>query len=653
MTLVGDLSSAGLVWLVTIVWGATVTGLLLGPGRAGWRTRVCIGSMIGMGLMSWMGLVSSLAGVTFASRWPFLLCAVIAAVTFAVGYQRGAWKSSPSSAEPPESRVALWMSRGLIVACAMPVLAIFVFGQTQPLANSDGLPIWNFKAKILLEQSLATTTVLRDPAFSYCHLGYPILVPIQIAYVWSLRGIPTDGAGAAWHAILSTLFVLFIYDSCRKRMSRLASILLTLSLCSMRIFLFQSTGQIADVVLMYGSLASIVTFLRAVNGRQAGEWIVCGLCLAGLAFVKNEGGAFAAVELALLFGLVVLRHVPWKQAASCLCAYLIPSIPWWVFSRGLPRTDERYTEQLTWQNLLVQSERIPTIALSALRLMVELSGTRGLWFLVAIAFVIALVRRRSLSVCLAFAILAGQLLAYTVAFVVTPWHLETLISMKMEMILLTAMPAVLICLIEAFAGTRGYSSEVIEESSASARIPRTATRTSRLAKNTIRSHGPVGDWTPRILGVALFGMAFFSLPGALIGLPPVIVAHLRGEQSLAPEISVRQDLQRLFSSLEKPGDVRLSYPIPSTGGATPDMVPFAELLYYSGNYELFPRRLRATSENVVINNGVDLLQAMTSAPAHWSDTLPLAGTLEVKAQPDGPPELVLTLNPRDTPAKSD
>ena len=652
MMLIGDLGSAGLVWLVTIVWGATVTGWLLGPGRAGLRTRVCIGSMIGMGLMSWIGLFSSLGGVTFASRVPFVLCTVIAVVTFAIGYQRGAWKSSPPPVEPPESRVARWMSWGLMLACVIPVAAIFVFGQTQPLANIDGLAIWNFKAKILLEQSLATTTVLRDPTFSYCHQSYPILVPIQIAYVWSIRGMPTDGAAAAWHAILSALFVLFIYDSCRMKVSRLVSIVLTLSLCSMRTFLFQSTGQIADVVLMYGSLASIVTFLRAIKERRSGDWIVCGLCLAGLSFVKNEGGAFAAVELALLLGLVALRYVPWKQAASCLCGFIIPSIPWWEISRGLPKTDEQYTEQLTWQNVLVQSERIPTIVMSAVQFMVDLSATRGLWLLVTIALMIALMRRRSLSVYLAFAILAGQLLAYTVAFVITPWHLETLISMKMEVILLTAMPAVFICLTEVFAGTPGYSSEVIEEITASARIPRTPTKSSKSTKNVNRSHGTVGDWRPRILAVALFVLAFFSLPSALIGLPPVIVARLQGKQALPPEVRIRQELQRLFSSLRKPGDVRFSYPIPSTGGAAPDMGRFAEMLYYYGNYELFPRRLRATPEKVVINNGFELLQAIASSPAHWSEEVPLAATLEVKSQPQRAPELVLTLAPDDVPEKS-
>lgn len=645
MTLIADLGSAGLIWLLTIAWGATVAGWLFGPGRFGLRSRVCIGSMIGMGLMSWCGLLCSLAGITFASRWPLALSVVLAIATFVVGYRRGAWKYSARLSATPETPMVRVMNWTIAAACFVSIAAIFVFGQTQPLGNIDGLAIWDFKAKILLEQSLATTTILHDPTFSYCHLSYPLLVPFQIAFVWSLRGLPTDGASAAWHAILATLFVVFVYDICRMKLSRLASLMLTLSVCSMRSFLFQSTGHIADVVLMYASLASVATFLGATKEQKTGDWIVCGFCLAGLSFVKNEGGAFAGIELILLLGLVLIRQVPWKQAAACFCSFVIPNIPWWIYSRGLPKTDERYTEHLTWQNLLNQSERLPTILSSAARYMTDLATTRGLWLLVGIAIIVAVVRRRTRAVWLAFAILAGQLLAYTVAFVITPWNLETLIAMKMEVILLTLMPAVLVCLIEVFEGTRGFSS--VPSTDISNTAVTTQKAASKSAKGKRQGHGPSlgDDWRRGILLMAFVLMAFLSLPNLFIALPPVLMARLNGKQPLPVEVRVRQELQRLFAQVKSPGDIRFSYPAATGGGTTPDVMRFAEMLYYFGNYELFPRKLRATADRVVINNGFELLQAMADSSATWPEEFPMAATLEVKSQPQRAPELVLTPTP--------
>lgn len=641
MTLIADFGSAGLVWFLTIICGTGIAGWLPDPVCGTLRRRICVGAMIGMGLMSWMGLLCSLLGMNVASGWPLAVCITFACAAAVVGRQRGVWVRSPRVEVQFEKPLTRWLSRLLIAVCLIPIAAIFVFGQSQPLGNIDGLAIWNFKAKLLLQQSLATTTILHDPTFSYSHQGYPLLVPFQIAYVWFVRGATTDGSAAAWHAILATLFVVFIYDTCRTKLSRLPSVMLTLSVCSMRSFLFQSTGQIADVVLMYGSLASMVMFLEAGKSQRTSDWITCGLCLASLAFVKNEGGAFAGVELTLLVGLALWRVVPWKQAASCFCGYLVPSLPWWIYSRGLPRTDERYTDQLTWQNLLVQSERLPEIMASATGFMIDLTATHGLWLLLAVAFAIAVVRRATRAVWLAFAILAGQLLAYTVAFVITPWDLRTLLAMKMEVILLTAMPALMICVVEVFSANPGSD---IAETLTIQRAP------SKKAKHGSRTQVNV-DWRARVLAIALVLVGLVSLPGTIFGLPSAMMSRLTGKPSSSAEVAFRQELQRVLTQLNQPGDVRFQFPVPSDGRISPDMERFAEMLYYFGNYEAFPRRLRPTSERVVINNGKDLLQAIASAPAEWSGDR-LAGTLEVKLHPQRRPEFILTqiTNAPDHPA---
>lgn len=444
-----DILSAVALWGLACVWGWSALGLLRVSlsGRA--IQLVVYSGLLGTALVAWVGLLLSLLNVPLRSPVAIAVCLLGACLTVGMSLWTGHWER-PSSRKPTFSFEAMISS--LVALALLPTIVfLFVDAATLPFHNIDAVAIWSLKGKLLYHQTLVDNSLLRDPAASYSHADYPLLVPFNVGFLWSLRGGDYDGAARFWHVGLALMFIGLIYETARRKLSRLPSVLLTVLTCTTTTFAFQSSAGIADIALAALYLASSAALVDWLADGQTSQLSLCGLYTAGMAFTKNEGLALAAVHSAIVFGALLLQRGTWRAAVTWLAWATLPNLAWFAVLRDLPQTHENYAGRFSLELLARGSARLPLIAETFCRESVVLEATHGLWVLTPVLGLMGFWTSQRFSVVLAWLLLLGHLAAYIAALMVTPWELAELLAAKAQPLLLTASPAALLLIIEAYA----------------------------------------------------------------------------------------------------------------------------------------------------------------------------------------------------------
>jgi hypothetical protein len=348
--------------------------------------------------------------------------------------------------ERPSARWYEWALAALLAPAGAWLVADALL---VPIQNIDAIAIWALKAKVLAAEAVGASAYFRDPALSYSHQDYPLLVPFLTATAYALRGSVDEPLAKLVQVAVFGALLLTLYSAFRCSLSRVASLLLLLLFAVSPAVLDQAAAGLADPALMLYYAGSLLALLRWIETSDPAWLSIGALLTAFLAFTKNEGMALAAIHL-VVFSLAAL----WAGGRSALRALAIRAalafllvLPWLWFRAGLPKTHENYGALIRPARIAAQLDRVPEILAFFARTMIDVRLWGGVWLLLGLASLLAWRQgpspraARVLAACL-----LCHLGVYVMIFVVTPWELRTLLEAKAYPLLLQASPAMLLLL---------------------------------------------------------------------------------------------------------------------------------------------------------------------------------------------------------------
>lgn len=365
---------------------------------------------LGMGITGTLLLWLSIVGMR-PSRWTVL---ALAAAAIAVLRMRGL------RIDCHAGRFAWWAAiPGALIAYLLVVVATASWAL--PLWETDAFVIWDFKAKVLAgEALLPRSEYFTDHALSFSHLDYPLLLPML------------DAIGVS--RLLSPLTYLalgaIVYSAARRAQAGAipAATIAALLLGAPAVVRWAGAGVADPLVALFAAAA-----VAALLDRD--DLPIAAACCAFLVMTKLEGMVLAGVVAAAMLLLHRLR-----LAIACVIAAIFLTMPWLVWSLGLPRTHENYAARVTPGDLMQSLHRTPTILQAFLQQFIDLRAWGILWLPPVVVAIGAWRAFRDSRVVAVWCILLAQMLAYFIAYLVTPWELAELIPMTIHRLLLQVAP---------------------------------------------------------------------------------------------------------------------------------------------------------------------------------------------------------------------
>jgi len=179
MNLLGRLAGAGLAIAVAAVFGR----FLLRPAEPGLSRA----ERWAWGLAGGLAAVAALDALLLAARigsspWALRAAVLAAAAAAGVVLRRRA------SSEGHGSRRTGWLGRALWLAGGAAVLLFAVEAVSEPMWATDYLAIWGFKGKTIWATASVPGRLFHDVATEWSHPEYPLLLPLALASLSSLKG---------------------------------------------------------------------------------------------------------------------------------------------------------------------------------------------------------------------------------------------------------------------------------------------------------------------------------------------------------------------------------------------------------------------------------------------------------------------------------
>ncbi|HTL29894.1 MAG TPA: hypothetical protein VL282_11760 [Tepidisphaeraceae bacterium] len=463
-----------LFFSAVLVPGYALTSAILGRER---RSAVELAGLVlalGGGTLSTLLFWFSLTGA-IPSRWllSLIIVASIGMITWLAARRRCALPDLRP--DPPKlEREDLW----LIPAVPVIVFAIFavsVHSLAFGVIEWDDTAIWALKAKVVAHDALRNHPwYFHDPAMSYSHQDYPLLMPFMRAAVYGALGHVADAGGKVVGPLLFTALGMIVYSTSRRFLARGPSAALTALYLTIPPMLRFAGSGMSDVPLAVFSCATLAYLVRWLECASAGglqpacnrfptepidrlksarrmgalaELILAAIFASCAAFTKNEGLAFFAVVSALLFALALLkkdRRAIGAGITFALVAGLI-LLPWLIFRTELPRTHEDYGSKFTLWRILDNTPRLIPIARLFAAEFSHASTWSIFWFLPIAATLLNPSALRRRSVQFLWLVLLGHLAVYVLTYMVTPWDLyELAVATTTRLVLHLSPAAVLI-----------------------------------------------------------------------------------------------------------------------------------------------------------------------------------------------------------------
>jgi len=263
--------------------------------------------LLGSGLVWLILLAMSIAGVPWSR---LAVTAVMLLVTIALWL--AAWKAG-RAANPP-AWGATWID-----LVTLGVLAVHGFiAARKAVGSGDFWAIWGLKGRVFFEHGGIDWAYLRDPFNAFQHSDYPLLLPLNHAFVALHDGVWSD----RWMGLLTTFYaaalVLIVRDLFGRELPRRIAALATLGVAAIATSPWIGTAE--GPMVAYGAAGLLL--LR--SGPTPLGAILLGLA----ACAKNEGLALVAAA-----GVALLLSRRGREVWPLWPAVVVAS-PWLIL-RGL------------------------------------------------------------------------------------------------------------------------------------------------------------------------------------------------------------------------------------------------------------------------------------------------------------------------------
>lgn len=405
-----------------------------------------LSACLGPGIMSLWLIALSFAGHAPA-RWTILLAALAGTISIIVHCTRRSGAVRPPSTARPPGR---WWAILAVIVFGYGCVAIGMDAIYEPTIEWDAFAIWQLKAKVLADKALIPgPDYFTNVALSYSHLRYPILVPMISAGVHAMTASLGDEQEKTPYLLMYIGLAAGLYAALRElRPTPPGALAATLSLISLPVLLaFGGTGT-AEMALIAYEAFSIVFILRWDRSRRVGDWLAALLLNICMIWTKNEGLMIAAINCAAIIALAAAPRRPRALLAAIGYAILsaLSYVPWMLYIRPLPRTDEDYLGRLTYPLLRDGLPKIPAIAREFLLEFTRVYNWGIFWFLLLGLAILSWKKLRDRRVIALWLVLLLQLLGYVPVYMVTNWHLDQLMLVTIRRLVLHLAPPAAILL---------------------------------------------------------------------------------------------------------------------------------------------------------------------------------------------------------------
>jgi hypothetical protein len=342
----------------------------------------------------------------------------------------------------------------LVVTGSFFALTYLINLVTQPVIGIDAIAMWLFKAKLYYAQNAVDLRPVS--ADIRRNLDYPPLYSLMVSTLYVLMGRVDDIFGKSVNFLFFLVGTASFIALLRSLMSRMLTILFGFLLVAMPIFSFALFSAHymgwADYPLGIWMLVSLIYLFDGVRSDDGASLLFAVVAAAMAALTKNEGLSFLAIIL-LLLGYRLARQIAMTRALPQVDPRLLvtglvalaPVLLWQLYIRG-EGFDQAMLSNRHWGQVLAA---IPGRAAQIIR------GTRPLASLnldypwIGMGFVLAsllmLIRRPPVSTWV-YAAVAGQIAAYFIAYLLTPYDLGYILDTTFSRLILQLAPSILLLL---------------------------------------------------------------------------------------------------------------------------------------------------------------------------------------------------------------
>lgn len=333
------------------------------------------------------------------------------------------------------------------------LMFLIVIGDSllMPVYNGDAYAIWLLKAKVLFYEGFGSS-YFHNPNLGYSHLDYPLLVPVLISGVYSMLGSADDSYGKLIYPLIYLSFVGLMFSAARRKLDLEKSLLLTALFASIPTLVRWSGTGTADMALTFfyaGSIFHLIIFLERENTFDLllSSFYSC-LCI----LTKNEGLPLALINI---FTFIVFHSYPnkdIKRLFTYMSVMLIPCIPWFIFSQGIPKIHENSLASINPSHLLGNILRLKIIIPELLKEYLNIKDWGLFWITAVLVSVLCLkiLKNKTVAISLLLFILHTSLYVYI--YIVYPNSLEWLLSTTLERLILHTSPVIFLILTYLMAG---------------------------------------------------------------------------------------------------------------------------------------------------------------------------------------------------------
>ena len=250
---------------------------------------------------------------------PWVIGIDIAVLVALAGYGVSAQRSRPPldtrHDEPAEPLSAIdWMlGAGLATALVVNGYIWLQRFRDESLGFWDAFAIWNLKARFFFFDAGEHWQRAFSDIIEWSHTDYPLLLPLNVARLWTYAGDADQTISALLSVAFSTLALAILFAAIAQARGRPLAFLGALALLASPQFMAQTTWQISDIptgTFLATSFALILAGARRPHDRFA-LLFAAGVSAGAAAWTKNEGLLFA---LAIPFALAVVGpRVEWRE----------------------------------------------------------------------------------------------------------------------------------------------------------------------------------------------------------------------------------------------------------------------------------------------------------------------------------------------------
>ncbi len=411
--------------------GAGILHAFDSGGRLNWLDKFSLGYGLGSGFLA-VGLQGlQLLRIPFSLPLclvPMILGSFLLLIRRPV--QRGGLLSS--------SAISRWELL-LLLALSIEIVWCLIRAGSTPLMAFDAAGIWGYKAKQIFMFHGIPIGELGNVRFPIYHADYPLLIPLNQAFIYFFQGHINDFAAKLLFAgfYLSTL-VLFFSFSGRVLPTRFPRLTLTFLLASTPYFSDQATNGYADLPLAYFFFCSVILLFQWTREPSLIFISLSSLYAAFAGMTKNEGLMLAiAMILVLMLAWLRLnreRKVQTKIIHLLLFITLLAGtlLPWLIIRHEIGFVNDLMNSRTLAQVSADKIQRLGPILWQYQKIIFGVRNWNLSWML-AFGCLVFGWRRWSHSDAIYIILPPGLGLAgYTVVFTISTydlqWHLSTAAS---------------------------------------------------------------------------------------------------------------------------------------------------------------------------------------------------------------------------------